>query len=535
MRRILVVRFWSWFLASIVAQVGVAANPLGAQGIADYAAVQLNDTSFIHRYVALDRLQRASPQVRRNAAAQFAAALRDSSRTVRQRALGGLYALGPDASGAVAAVVGMVTTRDEPLRPNAIRTLGGIKAPQTVSTLVDIVRDRQDPQRAVAIGALGSMGGVGAPGIAAIRDATRDPNEGIQMAAAGALMQLGDTASARAAFRSLLQSAADERRFAAARTLASISDPSAVLVLKTFLTDSSFLRRTQAASALGAEGPKAATAIPALIAMLGDTTMSRVRDGTAWTDESAAPYAAWALSKIIPFRATGMTGYGGEALRARVEGASNSLRGDGLGWYSWGSDSAAVFRGAPFVIMLASNGAPRGPYGPETHSLRRSFSFDLSKALPNSGSRPLGVIKDDEAQIHIWYKRDFGTSQIISFQTLDVSDSVHAVERIEMHFRVNGVLHELQMGPFVEGQGGGGPFYTGVNGRGTTLGEFVHPVENVWMVRAGPSSIARLWSFEDPARPIDRGLYAFSLQIRFTTFPGGPNQSCVPDPAKCSP
>ena len=91
-----------------------------------------------------------------------------------------------------------------------------------------------------------------------------------------------------------------------------------------------------------------------------------------------------------------------------------------------------------------------------------------------------------------------------------------------MRFRVNGVLHYLQMGPFVEGQGGSDAWaQTGITGDGTTMGAVIHPSPGVWVIRAREGSIARLWSFEDRAHAVDRGLYSFSLQIRFTAFPHG--------------
>jgi hypothetical protein len=134
----------------------------------------------------------------------------------------------------------------------------------------------------------------------------------------------------------------------------------------------------------------------------------------------------------------------------------------------------------------------------------------------------------------VWYRRDPQTDHVSAFRELPVSDSAHRVERIEMHFRVNGVLHFLQMGPFVEGQGGGGDWRTGVHGAGTTMGTLIHARENLWIVSAPAGSVARLWSFEDRARPIDRGLYQFSLQMRFAGLPGYEAGACIPYPAMCA-
>ena len=175
----------------------------------------------------------------------------------------------------------------------------------------------------------------------------------------------------------------------------------------------------------------------------------------------------------------------------------------------------------------------RGPVGPQQRGLRRSLLFDLSAPVPTGGV-PLGVVRDHEAYIWVWYRRDPVTNQVITFRELSVSDSVHQVERIEMHFRVKGTLHVLQMGPFVEGQGGDSRWPIGMHGHGTTMGTIVHPATSLWIVSAPTGSVARLWSFEDRSRPVDRGLYFFSLQLRFVALPGGADGVCVPHPSTCS-
>jgi hypothetical protein len=259
----------------------------------------------------------------------------------------------------------------------------------------------------------------------------------------------------------------------------------------------------------------------------------RIAQGTATEEETASAFAAWALAQIMPFRSVSSNTVM-DPLRARIEGGtSNSLRDDGLGMYVWGADSVTVFQGSGFFLHVAHPDQARGPIGPYRDFFRRSITFDLTKPVLASGAKDLGVVSDNEAYVWIWHRRIPETGQVITFRELPPSEVVHPVERIEMHFRIGGVLHILQMGPFVEGQGGAPAAYTGMHGEGTTLGEYIHPTTGEWIVRAPTGSVARLWRFDDRAKPTDQGLYAFSLQLRFFDFPDGPRGACVPYPQTC--
>lgn len=477
--------------------------PLPSDARAQAAAlirVQLTDTSAIQRTVALGLLHRASEDVRREAVPLIARALRDTSATVRVRALHALERLGPNAR-------------------------------QLIDVVIELARNPAEPVREYALDVIAGLGPSDA-GLRALSDAAADTVEDVRLAAADALRRVGQDSQATAVYRRSLSSTGAENRLWAARALAALGDSAALEVLRPMLSDSSFRRRTQAALALGALGPKARVAAPELINMLQDTVLRRIPQGSAWQLESAAPYAAWALSMILPFRSVSSNAVI-DPVHVRVVGATNHLRDDGLGVYAWGVDSVAAFRGSGFFLMLSGYADLRGPIGPVSDAFRRSLSFDLSAPVPGSGARPLSVISDNEAYVWIWYMRDPDTDQVRTFRELPVSDSVHSIERVEMHFRINGVLHELQMGPFVEGQAGASQWYTGVHGDGTTLAQFVHPATNLWIIRAPEGSVARLWSFENRARPVDRGLYYFPLELHFRGMPGGGNGSCVPNPSSC--
>jgi HEAT repeat protein len=462
---------------------------------------QLHDTSTIQRGVALHLLQRSSLVVRRAAIPLIQAALRDTSSVIRGRALGAVARLGVEAKPLMPAVTALAT-------------------------------DPRERNREYAIELVATLGTGSSAERVALSVAADDPDEDVRLAAGAAFRRIGDHAAAISVFRRSLSSNYVENRLWVARALADLNDSTAVPVLQAILRDTSFRRRTQAAIGLGALGPKARAAVGDLTRMLEDTTPRRIPQGRAWVLESGAPYAAWALSQIIQFRSA----YSNtvlDPLHVRVVDGSYALKSDGLGVYAWGVDSVAVFRGSGFFFMLSALGDGRGPIGPTDSSFRRSLAFDLSSPVQASGARPRGTVTDNEAYIWIWYKRDPATDQVTTFRELPVSDRPHSIERVEMHFRINGVLHELQMGPFVEGQGGATQWYTGVHGDGTSLAEIIHPAREQWIVRASSGSVARLWSFENRARPVDRGLYNFSFELQFHGMPGGATGNCIPYPTTC--
>lgn len=480
---------------------GVPLPSAPAEQAALLVRTQLTDTSTIQRAVALHLLHRSPVAVRRAAVPLIGAALRDTAQVVRGRALSALERLGTEAA---------------PLL-------------ETVMALADNPTERF---REYAIELIATLGHGTASEHAALTAAARDSDEDVRLAAAEALLRIGDRAAAKPLFRDALATSNVETRLWAAQMLAQLDDSVAVPVLRALLSDTSFRRRTQSAISLGMLGPNARAAIGELTIMLSDTGLHRIPQGRAWVTESAAPYAAWALSQILPYRSA-LSNSVSDPLHVRVVDGANALKSDRLGVYAWGVDSVAVFRGSGFFFMLSALGDARGPIGPVDDRYRRSLSFDLSRPVLASSATPLGIVTDNEALIWIWYKRDPTTDQVSTFRELGVGDQVHAIERVEMHFRINGVLHELQMGPFVEGQGGATQWYTGVHGQGTTLAQFIHPERGLWIVRAPEGSVARLWRFENRARPVDLGLYGFSFELHFMGIPGGASGSCVPVPASC--
>ena len=492
---------WSTVGAACLSlEVSGQTSPAVGGDAANLTRIQLVDTSFIQRAVAMERLRTSATPIRQEAVRLFANAVGDRTPVARNRAMAGLVVLREDAASAVGPIVA-------------------------------IARDAQSDQRGLAINTLGALGPIAQAALPALREISREPNANLRLQAASAMVQVGDTSAALAAFSMVMRSGNGRQVWVAATELATLGDTTAVPVLVRSLSDSSFAIRSGAAAALGKMGPRARAAIPALATMLGDTMPRSVAQGQVSETEVGAAFAAWALSQIIVFRSVASNTVL-DPLQAWVEGG-NALKGDGLGVYAWGVDSVAAWLGSGLFLHLSPPTPARGPLGPSRPGFRRSLSFDLSQPVPGSGAVTRGVVRDNEAYLWIWYRRDPATDRVTTLREISVSDSVHNLERIEMHFRINGVLHVLQMGPFVEGQGGAGPWFTGIHGDGTTLGSLTHPHPDLWRVTAPSGSVARLWSFEDRTRPLNRGLYRFSLNVKFAKLPGGANGVCVPT-LRCS-
>jgi len=410
----------------------------------------------------------------------------------------------------------------------------GREARPVIPMVADVATNPRDSVRIDAIEALGDLGIRDSSALAALIAATRDPVASVRLTAADALAMLGETAPARAAFRQALHEDVPATRLWAAHSLARLSDPAAVPVLRAALRDSAFGRWSRAAVSIGVLGPKAAAALPELFEMVRDTALRRVPQGqTATVSESRAAYAAWALTKVLPFRTSGGGGTVIDPMIAVID--SGALRDDGHGPYVWGADSVAVFQGSGLFLQLSPSVLEaRGPIGRTPGGLRRSIAFDLGRPVAGSGAAARGLVRDPEAYIWVWHRRDPATGHVRTTRELDVDDSTsHVAERVEMHFRIDGVLHVLQMGPFVEGGGGSAIWRTGMHGNGTSTARIRRPARDVWIVEAGAEDRARLWSFENRSVPVDRGLYHFPLRLRFVALPGGAGGACVPMPATC--
>jgi hypothetical protein len=379
---------------------------------------------------------------------------------------------------------------------------------------------------------LGALGERAASARSELKELAAGSDQGLALSVAAVLTSIGEDSVARDVARRLLGSPTPAIRLQAAERLTEWNDAAGVPILRAALTDTAMLVKARAASALSRLGPGANAAVPDLTRMLSDTALRLFPSPGGGVLESPAALAAWALSRIMPTRSDGAGGSIEYPAHVQLE-AGHSLRDDGLGIYAWGVDSVTAVRNPHFALMLSSFGrSERGPIGRVVPGFRRSLLFDLSRPVAPSGAVERGTVADNEAYVWIWRGRD-PAGHLLSFSGLTPSDSSYPIARIELRFRIDGILHGLQLGPMVEGQGGGVQWYTGIHGNGTSMGNLTHPTSYEWIIRTPPGSRARLWSFEDRAHPVDRGLYEFSLAMRFLETPTGPDGLCLLNPSSC--
>jgi hypothetical protein len=146
-------------------------------------------------------------------------------------------------------------------------------------------------------------------------------------------------------------------------------------------------------------------------------------------------------------------------------------------------------------------------------SLRRSLLIDLSRPVPNGGATSLGLIRDNEAAVHMFYAH-VHRKNILSMGTLDPADTLFTSDRTEFQFRIDGAPHLLQMGEWVQGEFQGSNA-TPIHGEGTSSATISHPNVGSWTFSAPEGSKARLWDLSDPSKPIDRGLYYLPFRFRW--------------------
>jgi hypothetical protein len=145
----------------------------------------------------------------------------------------------------------------------------------------------------------------------------------------------------------------------------------------------------------------------------------------------------------------------------------------------------------------------------------RYIEIDLSR--PVAGARPLGVIRENKAEIHVFLDHDHERRTIRNIQELEPGEQSES-ERTEFGLSVNGVHHTLLVGPW-----GPGEFGTRqkkqIHGEGTTKAFVKRVSSTIWEVFTADNATGRLWHNEDTANPIDRGLYRLSFHFRFELLP----------------
>jgi hypothetical protein len=331
----------------------------------------------------------------------------------------------------------------------------------------------------------------------AARTALNDPEAGIRWQAVDFLGRVRDSidlggllssfrdADAGVRERAMLQVGRWQPRRAIAAFMDALSD-----------TDTDV--RDAAILGLGLAGPAAVGAAPALISMIANSS------AVTATPQSVRANAAWALSAIFPRPDRE------NLIQVDVGDPVAGIRSDGLGPYIHGADSVQVTKGAALGLDL---GGPRGEGRATTlkynRPLRRSLLIDLSR--PAAGAKALGVIRDNEAAVHMAFTH-VHERNMISVNRLEPNDSLTPVERVEFQFRINGAPHLLQMGEWTQGEFT--RFVPRLNGIGTTTARVAHANASTWTVVASEGSLARLWDLSDPEHPVDQGLYV--VPFRFT-------------------
>jgi hypothetical protein len=468
---------------------GDAVARFGGRTLDDWMTQSLDDSSVFRRDRANAALRRAPPAFRAESVRRFIAALRGPVQDRRQRALQALAQLATASQGQLG------------------RFDGTDDIVPAVPTLADIARNPADALRTQALWLLVTVGGrsrdVSGP---VARIGTGDSSASVRTASAALLGTVADAAD-EPRLVALLADRDDMVRAQASYALGQLPSRRASGDLVRMLKDPSPYVRAMALKGLASIGPAARVAVPAVAAMIADTTHWR----TGNYAETLGAEAAWTASRIVPRR-----GISAMPARVDVDDRENSLRSDGLGTYVSAADSVDAFVSAALNLDLGgSRGDGRAIALPTTRTLRRSLLFDLSHPVARSGARPLAVVRDNEAIVHAYWSRVPG-KRMVSVATLDPSDSAVTSQRTEFHFRIHGEPYLLQMGPWTEEEFN--PRAPKVNGTGTSEARIWHPTAEEWTVIAPPGSTARLWRLSDPSKPVDLGLYFFSFAISWGGF-----------------
>ena len=208
-------------------------------------------------------------------------------------------------------------------------------------------------------------------------------------------------------------------------------------------------------------------------------------------------------------------------MSAAIQDMASGLSSDGRGIYWNGKDGVAnpgIF-GAWALNLFSwagSNGQTNRPRPDYTGAPPgRALRFNLDRPVPGSGASPLGVVLDSVGRIHAFWRDLEDVRTVVSILLMRVRDTV-TTDRVEFFVRTGGHQYVLQFGPWTmgrySGRAAGG---TLMHGEGTTRAVVERPVYERWIVRSAPGSIGRLWLFDDPQRPEDRGLYYFDFAVEF--------------------
>jgi hypothetical protein len=214
-------------------------------------------------------------------------------------------------------------------------------------------------------------------------------------------------------------------------------------------------------------------------------------------------------------------------MKATVESGDHALRNDGKGDYVDETDSVRVGANQAFGIAvwkfidLISN----RPDPTATAPRIRTLIFDLDHPA-GSGAERLGVITDELARFHVFWKHDHSDDPkvreyIHRFEEVGPIGRAEKSSRVEMWVRVKGRQHVLQMGPWAMGEFSP---RAKLSGEGTSEAEIKRTSDNSWTIAGPKRSLARLWDYQDITHPIDKGLYYFDFQVVCTKLEDKPTR-----------
>jgi hypothetical protein len=200
--------------------------------------------------------------------------------------------------------------------------------------------------------------------------------------------------------------------------------------------------------------------------------------------------------------------------RITILSTSASLKSDGQGSYDLTRSAMTYIAGSASLVSwrnlnLLDN---RTDTTDRPVPRIRSLVFDLTRPVPGSGARSMGVVHDSIGRLHVFYRYSDagGVRRIIGFEQVGPVGTMAETDRVEMWVKVGTDQYLLQMGPW--GMGLFSP-RAHVTGEGTTRARITRAGPRSWRVTAPEGSIAQLWNVNDVQKPIAMGLYYFGFDV----------------------
>lgn len=150
---------------------------------------------------------------------------------------------------------------------------------------------------------------------------------------------------------------------------------------------------------------------------------------------------------------------------------------------------------------------------------KRSLILDLNHPLINTGAKTQGIIIDNTASFHVFYKLDTTIKPwvVYNFREMPIGSTVTS-PRTELYIHINGNLNCLQLGFWGRGDCNEPDGKAGHNGgTGTTSVQVTRNSESEYTIEAREGSVGRLWDVSNVPRTIDKGLFktGFLIHLKY--------------------